>query len=263
MRKRRVALALAAGVVAVGGALVALSPAGAQSEPDEAIPEDEEFDGLESSGVDLDQIPEDCAVLIDLEFEDFEDFEDGEMVEPEPDEADIAELTEFAAAARDHLDANGVRYDLITEFGVEFAEPVDDAGWRVLDDFAMSYFEEGMEDGFDDEDIDSEIDIEEMDLDEELIDLLNAEDEALRAHLDERGIGYETEVDDQGVSFTAPVDDADWDVVDEFFDARYGHCEPFFAELEELEACELHDEDDIDDLDESDDVDEEKLVGSA
>ena len=239
-------------MVATGGALVAFTPAGAQSgeEPlasDEAPPEVT----VDVDEPDLDdpiEISPECMALIEVERIAFE-LDDEDLGAALTDE-DLAEMQEFAAAARAHLDQAGISYELMEEMGVEFPEPVDDAGWDELDAFAEEYFESGFDDL---DDLEFE-EVDDIELPQALVDFLNEEDEALRDHLDAQGVEYTTEIDEQGVSFTMPVNDDEWSSVDEFYDARYGDCEEALeAEFGVLgDGC---DDDLYEDDDEDDDVD--------
>ena len=230
MKTRRALIAGAAGLVATGGALVAFTPAGAQS-ADTENPDDSKSSVVIEGSVppavgDAIEISPECQVLFDIETLESDLMElEGEMGEHELSAEDRAEVEEFVAALRAHLDEQGVQYDLVTEEGIEFPEPADDAEWEIADRFIDDYWTDTDLDMEHEDDIDFD-----GELPQGLIDALNAEDKALRAHLDEVGVAYETEVDENGVSYSMPVDEAGWDQVEAFFDARYGDCEPIFED---------------------------------
>lgn len=269
MKTRRALIAGAAGLVATGGALVALTPAGAQS-ADASEPEDAQSSlviegSTPPAAGDAIEISPECQVLIDMDKIEGDLMElemelEMEMGEPELSAEDRAEVEAFVSALTTHLDEKGVQYDLVTEEGIEFPEPADDAGWEIADRFIDDHWADG--------DLDAEHE-DEIDFDHalprELVDALNAEDEALRAHLDTAGVAYETEVDESGISYSMPVDEAGWEQVEAFFDARYADCEDVFGDAPfgdgffadegcDLDDDDLHDDDD-DDLDDEGDVD--------
>ncbi|MDG2113569.1 MAG: hypothetical protein P8N02_13265, partial [Actinomycetota bacterium] len=107
MKIRRSLIIGAAVVVAAGGALVAFSPAGAQSGPApgpaQSAPDSQVVVVDTPDG--LGEIPEECIAVLDL------DLAEGEMEagfgHEELTDEDRAEIAEFTASLRAHLDAAG------------------------------------------------------------------------------------------------------------------------------------------------------------
>ncbi len=151
-----------------------------------------------------------------------------------------------------HLADNGITVDVETDDnGIRFPaldENTDDATWDLID----QYYEDTYG-PFEDLDID---DWDAEDLTAEEIAEINADTDALVAHLADNGITVDVETDDNGIRFPAldeNTDDATWDLIDQYYEDTYG---PF----EDLEGCEfdMDDEDDEDDLDGEDESDEDE-----
>ena len=93
------------------------------------------------------------VLIDDGEFE-------AEMMEPTAEE--LAEWQTEADEVRALLDAAGASYETVTEFGLTFPEPTDDAGWAIVD----QYFVDKYGDDVVNIDLD-EMDLSELDLDGE------------------------------------------------------------------------------------------------
>ena len=95
----------------------------------------------------------DCEALFDDVFG---------VVEWTPTPEELAEWQTEADEVRALLDAAGASYETVTEFGLTFPEPTDDAGWAIVD----QYFVDKYGDDVVNIDLD-EMDLSELDLDGE------------------------------------------------------------------------------------------------
>lgn len=118
-----------------------------------------------------------------------------------PSEADLVQIREENERLAAALDEAGVAYELIVEEGEGWEDlvPVDgdhEAFERVLEEFWSSGEQEPNE--------------------HELTEL-REENEALAAHLDERGVAYEIMTEPGGWEHVEPVDDDGWKAMEEFW----------------------------------------------
>ncbi|MEM7284772.1 MAG: hypothetical protein AAF480_00335 [Actinomycetota bacterium] len=164
---------------------------------------------------------------------------------------DIAEINAETDALVAHLADNGVTVEVETDDnGLRFPvlDDADEATWDLVD----QYYEETYGD-LEFDDIDFEL------TDEDIAEI-NAETDAIVAHLADNGVTVEVETDEDGVRWPA-IDDADeatWALVDQYFVDTYGE------DFEILEGCDFDEDEEFgedgDDLAERDadesDVDE-------
>ncbi len=77
--------------------------------------------------------------------------EDEFLEEYQPTAEELAEWQTEADEIRALLDAAGVQYETVTEFGLTFPEPADDAGWAIVDEYLMDKYGDVLTeiDGFD------------------------------------------------------------------------------------------------------------------
>ena len=66
--------------------------------------------------------------------------EDEFLEEYQPTAEELAEWQTEADEIRALLDAAGVQYETVTEFGLTFPEPADDAGWVIVDEYLMDKY---------------------------------------------------------------------------------------------------------------------------
>jgi len=239
--------ALMLGGVAVGGvALAEESSPPASTPPTSAVAVDGiDLAAEELGDVDTD-IPAECGVFFDGPLP-------GELgPDDELPQELIDELNAETDALAAHLDAAGVTYTVVDEDGLRYLD------WD-FDDEAASDAVDSFYDG-----LYGDLDLDADEMSQELIDELNAETDALAAHLDAAGVVY-TIVDEGGLRYL------DWDydneaateAVEAFYSARYGDeaaTEDFEHDFEIPEGCEQFFVDDCGDDDaihqnEEDDVD--------
>jgi hypothetical protein len=232
-RRRSRLLAVAGLVIAVPAVgLVSFGVASAQEDP---ASEDAAIEEV-TCDVEMELTPEDVA-LFNADADALaafltergipftvETYEDGvrEVVYDYEDDAVVAAVDEFWAerypedeaidpalqadedALAAYLDERGIAYTWEEDGGYRYVVVAEDdeAGWQAVEEFWAERYPMTAED----------------------VAAANADEDALAAFLDERGISYTRDTDAYGVNFvvTDENDEAAWEAVDEFWAERYG-----------------------------------------